>query len=499
MPLQIYNTLTREKKDFEPLVPGEVSMYVCGVTVYDYSHVGHARAAIVFDVIYRYLKWVGFKVTYVRNFTDIDDKIINRSNEKGISCEELTEKYIKAFSEDMTSLGVSVPDEEPLATENIDGMIELIESIIEKGKAYEASGDVYFSVRSHEGYGKLSRRNVDDMVSGARVQPGEQKKDPLDFALWKAAKPGEPSWKSPWGEGRPGWHIECSVMSAKYLGQPFDIHGGGEDLTFPHHENEIAQSEAGHDEPLANVWIHNGMLRINAEKMSKSLGNFFTIREILERYSGESLRALYLSAHYRRPCEFSDAALEESTDRIDRLYRAIYEVNLRSSKYEATPPKEGVASGAEAKEAQETLETLDARFRETMDDDFNTARAMASLFEATRSLNKLTALKKWNRGVLFVAQALAAKVAELGGVLGLLQSEPREFLERVRDQRAGLRGVDPGWVAQKIDERNQFRQQKDYAGSDAVRDELASKGVLLEDSPEGTTWRLRAATEEVAP
>ena len=391
MPLRVYNTLTGKKEEFQPLIPGKVGMYVCGVTVYDYCHIGHARANVVFDIVFRYLRFLGFDVNYVRNYTDVDDKIINRANERGIDSRELAEEFIRAFDEDMERLGMALPTHQPKATEHIPQIITLIERLIERGIAYEAAGDVYYAVEKFPDYLKLSKRNLDEMQAGARISPGEQKRNPMDFAIWKGAKPGEPAWESPWGAGRPGWHIECSAMSMELLGESFDIHGGGKDLVFPHHENEIAQSEGATCKPFVRYWLHNGFVNINQEKMSKSLGNFFTIRDILKRYDPEVVRFFLLTAHYRSPIDFSDQNLEDARSGLTRFYEGLLAAAETLAKHPAPErPACPVISDAE-REVYDRLETLEDRFAEAMDDDFNTALAIAHLFEGVRAMNRLVA------------------------------------------------------------------------------------------------------------
>ena len=481
MSLRVYNTLKGTKEPFEPLQPGKVGMYVCGVTVYDYCHIGHARANIVFDIIYRYLQFSGFDVNYVRNYTDVDDKIINRANERGISCQELSEEFIQAFDDDMARLGLQLPTVQPKATEHISHIIALVERLIANGKAYASAGDVYFAVDSFDEYLKLSKRNLDEMQAGARIAVGDKKRNPMDFALWKAAKPGEPFWESPWGKGRPGWHIECSAMGMEYLGESFDIHGGGKDLIFPHHENEIAQSEAATGKPFVKYWLHNGFVNVNKEKMSKSLGNFFTIRDILKTYDAEIVRFFILSAHYRSPIDFSDQNLKESRLGLTRLYEGL---QAAAEVLAACPDSDVVASDGEE---------LEAKFREAMDDDFNTALAIGHLFEGVRTMNRLMATKKFRKKADLVAsvRALYQTFLKLGEVLGMFGSEPQQWLEQ--QNLAGL--VDLGITATQVEgwiaERLQARQDKDFARSDEIRDELVEKGILLLDSAAGTTWKIK--------
>lgn len=457
--LTIHNSLTRTKQPFEPIEPGKVRMYVCGMTVYDYCHLGHARALVVFDAITRYLRWSGYDVTYVRNITDIDDKIIARANENGEDFRDLTARFIAAMHDDCRDLGVLPPDHEPRATEAVDGMLAMITTLIDNGHAYAAdNGDVYYDVSAFPGYGKLSGKKVEDLRSGARVEVAEAKDDPLDFALWKAAKPGEPSWDSPWGPGRPGWHIECSVMSTAALGNHFDIHGGGHDLTFPHHENEIAQSEGATGEPFANYWVHNGFVRIADEKMSKSLGNFLTIREILGRYRAEEVRYFIVNSHYRSPLNYSEEALGQAHGALERLYTALRDL----------PADDGIDDGYRA------------RFVAAMDDDFNTAEAVAVLFELAREINRAREADPAR------AARLGNTLRTLGGVLGLLQDDPVTFLQAGPGAGDGL---DDAAIEAQIEARNQARKARDFAAADRIRDELKQSGIELEDGAGGTTWR----------
>ncbi len=493
MSLRIYNTLSGKKEEFVPLEPGKVKMYVCGVTVYDYCHIGHARANIVFDIVYRYLQYRGFDVTYVRNYTDVDDKIINRANERGISSRELAEEFIKAFDEDMDALGLARPTFEPRATEYIPQIIALVERLIDKGLAYEAGGDVYYRVRRFPDYLKLSKRNMEEMQAGARIAPGEQKEDPMDFALWKAAKPGEPSWESPWGPGRPGWHIECSAMSSSLLGDTFDIHGGGRDLIFPHHENEIAQSEGATGKPFARYWIHNGFVNVNQEKMSKSLGNFFTIREILKEYDPEILRFFILTAHYRSPIDFSDQNLKEAKAGLTRFYEALAAADDTLRRH-PLPEKAICPQITDAeREVYDKIEHLDEFFAAAMDDDFNTAAALGHLFEAVRGINRLIGEARFDECPLSLQVIAdgAKKLRELGGVLGLFGSEPAAWLER--QKAGGLQGTNytPERIEALIAERAAARKARDFTRADQIRDELAAAGIELLDTRDGTTWKLK--------
>jgi cysteinyl-tRNA synthetase len=451
--LTIHNSLGRAKQEFVPLRPGEVRMYVCGMTVYDYSHLGHARMLVVFDVVARYLRASGYRLTYVRNITDIDDKIIKRANENGESIQALTERFIRANEEDFAALGLLKPEHEPRATHSIPGMIRMIESLIARGHAYPAAnGDVYYDVSSFQGYGRLSGKDPRDLRAGARVEVDEAKDDPLDFVLWKAAKPGEPSWDSPWGKGRPGWHIECSVMSSELLGNRFDIHGGGEDLQFPHHENEIAQSEGASGVHFVNYWMHNAFVQVDKEKMSKSLGNFFSVRDILEKYDPEVVRFFIVRAHYRSPLNHSDANLEDAKNALARLYTA-----LKDTKSEGTTKVDWDEAHAR-------------RFKAAMDDDFGTPEAVAVLFELANRVNS-------------GEKQLAGQLKALGGVLGLLQRDPAGFFQ------ARPSGVSEDWIEARIAEREDARKRKDYAAADRIRKELLDKGIVLEDKAGKTAWR----------
>ena len=493
MSLRVYNTLTGEKEIFVPLVPGKAGMYVCGVTVYDYCHIGHARANVVFDVIYRYLKYAGYDVTYVRNYTDIDDKIINRANQEGVDYRTIADRYIQAFDEDMDRLGLAKPTVEPKATDHIGGIIAIIETLIDKGHAYESDGDVYYAVDSFSAYLKLSKRNMEEMQAGARVEVGEKKRNPMDFALWKGSKPGEPFWESPWGQGRPGWHIECSAMSEEFLGKTFDFHGGGKDLVFPHHENEIAQSEAANGCQFVRYWLHNGFVNINNEKMSKSLGNFFTIRTVLEQYNPETLRFFILSAHYRSPIDFSDQNLDDAQAGLERIYSclaAVEEVLAGQPESSELPVTESLPEAG--MELREKLEQAPTRFSEAMDDDFNTAQALGMLFEIVRASNRFLAETK---EIGPVAVALLARVRHLfketGEVLGLFGSRPAQWLEGIKAAKAGQIDITPEEIERLIVERAEARKAKNFKRSDEIRDMLLEKGIQLLDSAQGTTWNVK--------
>ncbi|MDP2794793.1 MAG: cysteine--tRNA ligase, partial [Sulfurisoma sp.] len=453
--LKIYNSLARAKQDFIPIEPGKVRMYVCGMTVYDYCHLGHARVLVVFDMIQRWLRAEGLDVTYVRNITDIDDKIIRRAAENHEPIDALTGRFIAAMDQDAAALGVQKPAHEPRATQFVPGMIAMIQALMDNGLAYGAkSGDVCYSVHDFPGYGKLSGKSLDDLRAGERVDVAAGKNDPLDFVLWKSAKPGEPRWDSPWGAGRPGWHIECSVMSDALLGEHFDIHGGGQDLQFPHHENEIAQSEGAHGHQHVNYWIHNGFVRVDNEKMSKSLGNFFTIREVLAKYDAEVVRFFILRAHYRSPLNYSDQHLDDAKGALTRLYTALKNVPLHGADIDWN-------------------NAYASKFKSAMDDDFNTPEAMAVLFDLATEANRSG------------DPQYAALLQSLGGVLGLLQRDPSEFLQGGATDSAYC----PERIEQLIADRSAAKQAKNYAEADRLRKELADAGILLEDSPQGTTWR----------
>ncbi|EUJ11206.1 cysteinyl-tRNA synthetase [Methylophilaceae bacterium 11] len=476
--LKIYNSLTREKQTFTPIEPGKVRMYVCGMTVYDFCHLGHARVMVVFDMIARWYRASEYQVTYVRNITDIDDKIIKRANENGETIDVLTQRFIDAMDEDSAKLGIIRPDIEPRATQHIQGMLDMIAKLIEKGHAYQASnGDVFYKVRSFNDYGKLSGKSLDDLRAGERVDVDTFKQDPLDFVLWKSVKPNEPNWDSPWGKGRPGWHIECSVMSAEHLGAHFDIHGGGQDLQFPHHENEIAQSEAAHSCQMANYWMHNGFVRVDDEKMSKSLGNFFTIREVLSKYDADVVRFFILRAHYRSPLNYSDKHLDDAKQAHDRFYLTLKNVSPAN-----------IDIDWENQYA--------ARFKAALDDDFNTPEAMAVLFDLANEANKTK------------NSSVSGLLKKLGGILGLLTLDAEPYLQGRREVTRALTGVEAkgqiGNVSAKItinisgeehdiqdviQKRLDAKKAKNFAEADRIRKELADAGIILEDTPQGTTWR----------
>jgi len=477
MAIRIYNTLFKKKQEFKPLRKGKVGMYVCGPTVYDSCHIGHARSVVVFDVIVRYFKSRGFDVTYVRNFTDVDDKIINRASESNVSPGELTEKYINEFYHDMDALNVERATHEPKATEHIDSIIEVIETLIEKQMAYEVGGDVYYTVERHKGYGKLSGRRLEDMEAGARVKVDKKKKHPFDFALWKSAKPGELSWESPWGRGRPGWHIECSAMSGRYLGQPFDIHGGGKDLIFPHHENEIAQSEAAFEKPFAQYWMHNGFVNIDHEKMSKSLGNFTMIKDVLKSYHPEAVRLFLLSNHYRSPIDFTDQSMDEATMGLDKIYAVIH----RTETLQAARDDRKIERGEHWQ-----------RFREAMDDDFNTARGIGALFDAVRHLNRL--LDENPKGFAPPANDLPGSIRgdllAMGNTLGIMLENPKHYFDQARSSALITESIDDKKIEKMIQERNKARTEKDFTKADQIRNELDALNITLEDRPDGTVWKV---------
>jgi len=481
--LKLYNAASGNKEIFRPIKNGEVGIYVCGVTVYDLCHIGHARSAIVFDVLVRYLRARGFKVTYVRNFTDVDDKIIERSKKTGEDTITLAERYIRAFYEDMLALGVLDADIEPRATEHIDDIIDMIGRLIEKGFAYVVDNTVYFSVERFDSYGQLSGQRLEDMVAGARIAVDEKKNNPMDFVLWKGAKSGEPKWKSPWGEGRPGWHIECSAMSCKYLGANFDIHGGGRDLIFPHHENERAQAMAANGVNFANYWVHNGFLTVESEKMSKSLGNFITIRDALELYHPQELRLFLLSKHYRSPLDFSHSALLEVRSGLIRIYRTLQRLEQIIGPYEsnskgAITPFLSLLQGDGFKD----------RFVRVMDDDLNTAAGLGLIFDKVRDINRVIDSSVQNKDIRSQLIRGRSDFLDCGKVLGLLEEEPSKFFQEMVKTPSEL---DTEEIETLIRERDEARKAKDWARADAIRDELSRNGLILEDGAKGTSWRFR--------
>lgn len=496
MSLKVYNSLTQKKEGFKPLKAGKVRMYVCGITAYDVCHLGHARAAVAFDVIYRYFLQKKWDLTYVRNYTDIDDKIIARSHETNVPWQTLTERYIQEYNEDMRLLNVLTPSLEPKATGHIPQMIEAIQKLVKAGKAYEAAGSVYYSVRSFPDYGKLSHKNIEELEAGARVEIEERKKDPLDFVLWKAAKPGEPTWESPWGKGRPGWHIECSVMSTHYLGQPFDIHGGGRDLIFPHHENEIAQAEGSNDKTFCRYFLHNGFININAEKMSKSLRNFKTIKEVVAEHTAEVTRYFLMSVHYGSPLDYTEKNVAEAKAACDRYYQL-------GQRLEAIP-LEGIPLAARRtkppakqeieKQLAKSLANLPKKFTLAMEDDFNTAAALGAVFETVRVFNKYldsegvakTPFAGWARAQWETNQK------EIREVFGLFALKPQDYFAQLKGARAQVKQVALPWIEQKLAERLAARKAKNFSKADQIRAELVQKGVELKDRPDGTTeWHFR--------
>ncbi|BBO67000.1 cysteine--tRNA ligase [Desulfosarcina alkanivorans] len=474
MAMRIYNTLTKTKETFEPMVPGQVKMYVCGPTVYDYCHVGHARSVVVFDVVVRYLRAMGYQVTYVRNFTDVDDKIINRAGEVGMDARRLAEKYIAEFYRDMDALNVIRADREPRVTEHIDDIIGIVKTLIDKKAAYTADGDVFYAVETFGEYGKLSGRKLADMVAGSRIEINENKRNPFDFVLWKAAKPGEPSWPSPWGKGRPGWHIECSAMSCRFLGETFDIHGGGKDLIFPHHENEIAQSEAAHGKPFARYWMHNGFVNIDNEKMSKSLNNFLMIRDILNTYHPETVRLFLLSSHYRSPIDFSDRNLKESEKALDKVYGLVKRIDEEA----------GIAAGTSPGGAYWQT------FCESMNDDFNTAKGVGILFNLVKEANRIVDGGKATTPADGSLATLSADLVRMGQALGILQQSWQSYFE----QRSRTRLRDMAISADAIDalvaERTVARSEKNWKRADEIRQQLEKDGIILEDKADGTRWKV---------
>jgi cysteinyl-tRNA synthetase len=486
MSIKIYNTLSRRKEPLRTIEEGHVKLYVCGITSYDYCHIGHARSALVFDMVVRYLRHRGFKVTFVRNFTDIDDKIINRANEQGIDAATLATRFIDEFYTDMDALGTLRPDLEPKATEHVGEMITLIEELIARGMAYPSDGDVYYRVDRFAGYGRLSGRSLSDMQAGARVEVNDKKEHPMDFVLWKGAKPGEPKWASPWGEGRPGWHIECSAMSKKYLGETFDIHGGGKDLVFPHHENEIAQSCGASGKPFANLWMHHGFVTIKDEKMSKSLGNFLTIRDVLKQYAPEVLRLFIFSTQYRNPLDFTETALQDAQSGLARMYECLAQLG--------SLPFDGPAGASSINDKdRKGLESLVTRFHEAMDNDFNTAQALGHLFDTVKTFNKIQrALPEQPvADDLRLLKESGETFRTLAGVLGILQQDPAAMVTGAKEKiMAGIE-LSEDEIIQLIAKRDQARAAKDWAASDEVRDYLLGHRIVLKDSPEGTTWEVK--------
>ncbi len=479
MTIQIYNTLGRKKETFETLEKGRVRMYVCGPTVYDSCHIGHARSVVVFDVIARYLRSQGYDVTYVRNFTDVDDKIINKANELEIDSKEVAEKYINEFYTDMDALKIERATIEPRATEHIDDIIGIVVKLINKGFAYQIDSDVYFAVELFSDYGKLSGRKLEEMEAGARVDVDKRKRNPFDFALWKSAKPGEPSWESPWGKGRPGWHIECSAMSYALLGETIDIHGGGRDLTFPHHENEIAQSEAAFGKQFVKYWVHNGFVNINQEKMSKSLGNFLMIKDVLKSYHPEAVRLFLLSNHYRSPIDFTDKAMDESSTALDKIYKLLERIEKQV----------GLLSDTEA----ESQGALWKDFSVAMNDDFNTALGTGVLFGAVRDINRLLDEKTSNLSaeVEKTVKSGQADILKIGCILGILSESPETYFDNKKSFSLSKKSIDPAEVDKMVKERFEARKAKDWKKADSIRKQLDDMNIKLEDGPEGTVWNVK--------
>ena len=487
MTIQIYNTLTGKKEKLQPLEPNHVKLYVCGITSYDYCHIGHARSSLAFDMIVKYLKYRQYRVTYVRNFTDIDDKIIKRAQEQNTSSAELAARFIDEFYTDMDRLGIDRPDMEPKATEHIDEMVAIIRELIDKGMAYQVENDVYYAVDTFPEYGKLSRRNLEDMQAGARISVNELKRNPMDFVLWKGSKPGEPKWPSPWGDGRPGWHIECSAMSRKYLGETFDIHGGGKDLIFPHHENEIAQSEGANGCCFVRTWIHHGFVTIRDEKMSKSLNNFLTIRDLLEHYHPEILRFFVFSTHYRNPLDFSETAMQDATSGLMRLYKSIAVVDAL----------DGAAAGNDAPIAtdkdRQTLGTLEQKFQKAMDNDFNTAQAQSVLFDAIKIMNRISQNLPGAPAADDIALLRQGRdtVRKIAAVMGLLMENASTFLAAQKEKMLAAIDIDETSIDNLIEERTRARAAKDWSRSDEIRDQLLAHNIELKDGPEGTSWSVK--------
>ena len=491
--MQLYNTLSRRKESFKPLVPGKVGLYACGVTVYDDCHLGHARSCVVFEVLVRYLRRRGYQVTWVRNFTDIDDKILRRAQELGQSWKEVAERHIAAFRDDMAALGVPPAQIEPKATEHIPQILKLIERLVDLRFAYAAGGNVFFRVRRFPEYGKLSRQNIEDMEAGARVEVDPNKEDPLDFVLWKGSKPDEPAWDSPWGPGRPGWHIECSAMSIHYLGETFDLHGGGQDLVFPHHENELAQSEAATGKPFARCWLHHGLLTIDAEKMSKSLGNFFTVKEVLAKFPAEVVRFFLINCHYRSPLDFSDAALAEAETALLRLYTCLARIQEVLHQHPDLKLHHPVDSYPDSLTLEEfhRFGSLRARFDAALDDDLNTGQALGYLFETVRLLNRLLEVPSDDPGYLTILSEMHDELVDLGAVLNLLQADPQAMITTLRQKTADLK-ISPEEIEQLIAARTEARKDKDWSKADAIRNQLLEMDVLLEDTPQGTIWKVKS-------
>lgn len=515
MTLNIYNSLSRRKELFKPIKDNQVGMYVCGITVYDLCHIGHARAFVVFDVIYRYLRYKGYEVKYVRNYTDVDDKIIARAQKEGLNCQDVAERYVNEFNNDMQALDILKPCIEPRVTHHIPEIIETIEKLVDKGYAYEVEGNVFYSVSKFPSYGKLSGKDITALMAGARIEVDERKENPLDFALWKASKPGEPAWDSPWGKGRPGWHIECSVMSMKYLGENFDIHGGGMDLIFPHHENEIAQSEAATGKPFVNYWIHNGFININQEKMSKSLGNIIIIKQLLTQYHQEIIRCFLLSKHYRSPIDFTVEHLAESKKVMSHLYLSLK--NIQERIQEQKPSRcfeEGAFSGEEAR-IYHAIFRLKEKFLKAMDADFNTAQALGYIIQVSKMINtyleKLGPEKEAGEKLLFLLYRAREELLNTSGVLGILKEKPENYHHLLIETEAyedvdafitalennavfGLKELlDPERLKSHVRAREEARNNNEWGKADKIREDLKEIGLLLEDTPKGTRIRIKKA------
>ncbi len=489
----VFNTLSNKKEELKPIKSGYIGMYACGVTVYDLCHIGHARSLIIFDIIYRYLLFKGYNVTFVRNFTDIDDKIIKKANEEGVEYKDVSEKYIKEYYKDTSKLNIKKPNFEPKATDHIDDMINFIKVLIDKGFAYESDGDVYYNVNKFKEYGKLSKKNIDDLIAGARIEVGDKKKNPLDFALWKKSKDGEPFWESPWGKGRPGWHIECSVMSMKYLGESFDIHGGGKDLIFPHHENEIAQSEAFSGKQFANFWIHNGFVNINKEKMSKSLGNFFTIREILETTKPDVLRFFLLNSHYHKPIDFSEENLQNAKSGYLKLCYTIARLDSILENYNEKIAEINVNSLPKSgKKFYNKFNLFKENFFNAMDDDFNTAKAIGFLFDFVSEVNKIiyNPTLKFSDAQISLLNEVKKFFSDFSKITGLFSLNPKEFIEFEKEKFLKEHGIDETYINEKIALRENFRKEKKWDEADKIRNELQELGIYLEDTTTGTTWKI---------
>jgi cysteinyl-tRNA synthetase len=490
MSLRIFNSQTRQKELFTPLHPPQVGMYVCGVTVYDSCHIGHARSFIVFDMMVRFLRFKGYKVTYVRNFTDIDDKIIARARETGVETAQLAERFIREFETDMKTLGVLPPEFEPRATGHIPEIISLVQKLIEQGNAYAVDGDVFFAVENFSEYGSLSHRNLEEMQAGARIEVDSRKRHPMDFALWKSSKPGEPVWDSPWGPGRPGWHIECSAMSSRYLGETFDIHGGGKDLIFPHHENELAQSKAVSGQPLTRYWVHNGFVTIQGEKMSKSLGNFLTIQDLTSQFHPEAIRLLLLSRHYRSPLDYSDQAMQEAQTGLRRLYTLLKD--LESPEGRLHGKGKDPVTPERIQEAETAITQFMENFLGAMKDDFNTAQAMGHMYELARFLNRMmdSVRPKEMGGLSTILLRAAGQIKQCGQILGILTLPPQDFLEQEQNRLLSKKGLSIAEIERLIAERNQARREKNWARADELRDRLSAINVVIKDAPQGTIWQI---------